>query len=92
MYHYKLLFNQTLIGTGHLNLNLGYQIIDVESLGFEFHNQPEIDLANTLALGLDLRTFSGNHIRNTAKEGGSIHMALPRASAESALWMGISLA
>ncbi|MEM9983962.1 MAG: TonB-dependent receptor [Bacteroidota bacterium] len=60
--HYKVLFNQTLIlDRGHLNLNLGYQHNRRLEFGFpEFHNQPEIDIANTLALGLDLRTFSGN--------------------------------
>lgn len=60
--HYKLLFNQTLLlGRGHLNLNLGYQHNRRREFGFpEFHNQPEVDLSNTLALGLDLRTFSGN--------------------------------
>lgn len=60
--HYKVLFNQTLLlGNGHLNLNLGYQHNKRREFGFpEFHNQPEIDFGNTLAIGLDLKTLSGN--------------------------------
>ncbi len=60
--HYKVLFNQTLLfGDDHLQLNLGYQHNRRREFGFpEFHNQPEIDISNTLALGLDLYTFSGN--------------------------------
>ncbi len=60
--HYKVLFNQTLLlNRGHLNINLGYQHNRRFEFGFpEFHNQPEVDISNTLALGLNLRTLSGN--------------------------------
>ena len=60
--HYKFLFTQTLLlGDDHLNLNIGYQLNQRQEFGFpEFHNQPEVDISNTLALGLDLQTLSGN--------------------------------
>ena len=70
--HDKLLFNELIfLPNSHLNLNLGYQRNLRQERGFpEFHNQPEIDPANTLALRLDLQTWSGNaHLEREWRTG-----------------------
>ncbi len=60
--HDKVIANQLfLLDKSHLNLNIGYQQNLRREFGFpEFHNQPEIDPNDNLALQLDLRTLSGN--------------------------------
>jgi iron complex outermembrane receptor protein len=60
--HQKLIFNHLeMFGKDHLSVDLGYQRNLRQERGFpEFHNQPEIDLNNTLAIQLELQTFSAN--------------------------------
>lgn len=60
--HHKLIFNQVLVfGEDHLTVDLGWQRNLRQELSFpEFHNQPEIDPNNFLALQLDLQTWTGN--------------------------------
>lgn len=60
--HTKLLFNQTFFfGDDHLVVDAGYQQNLRQEFGYpEFHNQPEIDPANTLALQLILDSWAVN--------------------------------
>jgi iron complex outermembrane receptor protein len=60
--HYKVIFNQIVFfGKNYISLDLGYQKNLRREFSFpEFHNQPEIDISNTLGLELDLQTISGN--------------------------------
>ena len=70
--HDKIILNELFfLPNSHLNVNAGFQRNLRQEFGFpEFHNQPEIDRTNTLALQLDLRTFSGNlHYEREATPG-----------------------
>ena len=62
--HYRFSFHQSvLIGEGHLDMNLGYQRNLRQEYSFpEFHSIPSslIDPGNTLALELELETWSAN--------------------------------